>query len=149
MKDIKGYEGLYAVTSCGRIWSYRSKKFLKPKLMWNGYLRVDLRLNGGHNYRYIHRLVAETYLSNSDNLPQVNHKDEIKTHNWLSNLEWCSGKYNSCYSNAKKVQCIETGEIFNSVTDAANSINRGVNTLSTCLNGRTKTCAGLHWTYIE
>ena len=42
MKDIKGYEGLYAVTSCGKVWSYRSNKFLKTEITTNGYLRVAL-----------------------------------------------------------------------------------------------------------
>jgi hypothetical protein len=89
MEDIKGYEGLYAVTSCGRVWSYRSKKFLKPKEDKNGYLSVGLRLNGKQDRRYIHRLVAEAYIPNPAALPQVNHKDEIKSHNYINNLEWC------------------------------------------------------------
>ena len=90
MKDIKSFEGKYAVTSCGKVWSYRSKKFLKPEKMKNGYLRVDLC---GKHY-FIHRLVAETYLSNPDNLPEVHHIDANKEHNYINNLQWMSKRDN-------------------------------------------------------
>lgn len=149
MKDIKEYEGLYAVTSCGRIWSYRSKKFLKNQLDRYGYEYVNLKFQGKCKKEKIHRLVAEAYIPNPDNLPQVNHKDEVRNHNWVGNLEWCSAKYNTLYSQSKKVECIETGEIFESITDAANSINRHKGNLSKCLKGKTKTCAGYHWQYAE
>lgn len=75
MRDIKGYEGLYAATSCGRIFSYRAKKFLKPRITKKGYCRVLLYKDGKGKDFYIHRLVAEAYLDNPENLPQVNHKD--------------------------------------------------------------------------
>lgn len=75
----------------------------------------------------IHRLVAETYLPNPLNLPQVNHIDENKANNALPNLEFCDAAYNSNYSNAKKVICVETGEVFNSITEAAikNNVSKG------------------------
>lgn len=149
MKDIKGYEGLYAVTSCGRIWSYRSKKFLKNQLDRYGYEYVNLKFQGRCKKEKIHRLIAEAYIPNPNNLPQVNHKDEVKTHNWISNLEWCSAKYNTLYSQSKKVECIETGEIFNCAEDAANSVNRSLNTMRGCLHGNQATCAGYHWKYVE
>lgn len=96
MIDIKGYEGLYAVTSCGKIWSYRKGAFLSP--INNGkYLYVELWKNGKRKRERIHRLVAQAYLPNPNNLPQVNHKDEVKTHNYLGNLEWCDASYNINY----------------------------------------------------
>jgi hypothetical protein len=58
MRDIKGYEGLYAVTSCGKVWSYRSKKFLKPYDNGFGYLYVNLNNDGKKKQFKIHRLVA-------------------------------------------------------------------------------------------
>ena len=154
MKDIKNYEGLYAITSCGKVWSYKSKKFLKPGLLNTGYLLITLCKNGELKQFLVHRLVAEAYLPNPHNLPQVNHKDEVKTHNWINNLEWCDAKYNNNYGTrnkraSKKVQCIETGQIFDSITEAANFINRGVAALSMCLTGKNKSCAGYHWKYIE
>lgn len=97
MKDILDYEGLYAITSCGKVWSYRSQKFLKPKIKKNGYLEVDLRKNGSHKFCLVHRLVAEAYINNPFNLAEVNHKDEIKAHNWINNLEWVSHKDNCNY----------------------------------------------------
>lgn len=154
MKDIKGYEGEYAITSCGKVWSYKNKKFLQLRFGNHGYLVVTLCKDGNSKTFLVHRLVAEAYIPNPDNLPQVNHKNEVKTHNWINNLEWATAKYNINYGTrnkraSKKVQCIETGEIFNSVTEAAIFVNRGVNALSMCLTGRNKSCAGYHWKYVE
>ena len=97
MKDIKGYEGLYAITSCGKVWSYRRKKFLKPVANRVGYFYVNLCINGNHTSYAIHRLVAEAYIPNPENLPEINHKDENKENNCLQNLEWCNRKYNINY----------------------------------------------------
>lgn len=108
MKDIKGYEGLYAATSCGKIYSYRAKKFLKPRKDRGGYLLINLYKDSKMKTYTIHRLITETYLPNPDNLPEVNHKDEDKSNNALSNLEWCTREYNINYSKAKKVICVET-----------------------------------------
>ena len=94
MKDVKGYEGLYAVTSCGKVWSYRNECFLKPRANRCGYLYLNLSKNGKAKSYMIHRLVAEAYLPNPENLPQVNHKDENKANNCLQNLEWCDASYN-------------------------------------------------------
>ena len=82
MKDIRGYEGLYAITSCGKVWSYRRKKFLKPGVIQGGYLNVVLTNKDGQqkNHR-VHRLVAEAYIPNPEGKEQVNHKDENKYNN--------------------------------------------------------------------
>lgn len=95
MKDIKGYEGLYAITSCGKVWSYRSKKFLTPRDNGRGYLSVDLWVNNESKRFYIHRLVAEAYLPNLKNKPQVDHKDTNKNHNYVNNLEWATPSENN------------------------------------------------------
>lgn len=86
MKDIKNYEGLYAITSCGRVWSYRNQMFLKPANAGKGYLKVGLSKNGFLEQCYVHRLVAEAYIPNPLGLPEVNHLDEIKSHNYVNNL---------------------------------------------------------------
>lgn len=101
MKDIPGFEGLYAATSCGRIWSYRSKKFLKPELLCNGYERVCLIMADGTRFRKrVHTLIAMTYLENPYNYVEINHIDENKRNNSVGNLEWCDHKYNiNCYWN--------------------------------------------------
>ena len=86
MKDIPGWEGLYACTTNGDIWSYRSDKFLSPTKNKRGYLHVGLSKDGKrYDYR-INRLVAITFLDNPNNLPQVNHKNGIKTDNRVENL---------------------------------------------------------------
>lgn len=159
MKDIKGYEGLYAVTSCGKVWSYHSKKFLKPSKNDCGYLVVNLSKDGKPKSKRIHRLVMETYcpVENMNKL-QVNHKDECKEHNYLSNLEWCDNEYNRNYgtrnqraaaATGKRICCIETGVIYESITEAAKSIGRSVAALSLCLSGKTRTCCGYHWAFID
>ena len=111
-KDIKDYEGLYQVSNCGRMMSLNYRKTGKSKLMKlmktkKGYLTVVFHKNGEYKKYLVHRLVAETFLENPDKLPQVNHKDEDKTNNFVflnkdgsvnkekSNLEWSTPKENS------------------------------------------------------
>lgn len=113
-RPIKGYEGLYEVSSFGRVKSldryvkgrygnYRLQKgkLLNPGLSSNGYLQVDLCLNGKVKKYSVHRLVAQTFIPNSDGLPQINHKDEDKINNRVDNLEWCDSKYNLSYGTAR------------------------------------------------
>lgn len=132
MLDIKGYEGHYAITSCGRVWSYKSEKFLTQHDNGGGYILVDLCKDGKRKHYYVHRLVAQTYLPNPDNLPQVNHKDECTTHNYLNNLEWCSVDYNQYYGTkrnrqakaiSRPVYCVELDKTFDSLAEAAKFLN--------------------------
>lgn len=99
LKDIKGYEGLYAITKDGRVWSYKRKKFKKSCEDTRGYYRISLCKNGINTTHKIHRLVAQTYIPNPNNLPCVNHKDENPKNNDVSNLEWCTIQYNNNYGS--------------------------------------------------
>ena len=97
MVDIKGYEGRYAITEEGKVWSYKRKKWMKTRTSNAGYESINLTDGKRTKETFIHRLVAEAYIPNPDNLPVVNHKDEDKTNNNVSNLEWCTYKYNANY----------------------------------------------------
>lgn len=101
-KDIKGYEGLYQVSNLGRVKSldYRHKgtsKVMSPGKQKNGYLNVGLWSGRKKETKYVHRLVAEAFVPNPNNWPEVNHKDECLTNNVASNLEWCTSEYNANY----------------------------------------------------
>ena len=150
MKDIKNYEGLYAVTSCGKVWSYRSQKFLKGIPDKDGYLRVTLVKDKQKRNFFIHRLVAEAYISNPNNLPQINHCDECKHHNYINNLEWVTAKTNANYGSrnkriSKPVYCVELNKTFESQTMAANALGVDVKGISKCCLGVYQTSGGYHW----
>lgn len=142
MKQI--HDG-YFITSCGRVWSYKTNRFLKPADNGVGYNYVVLRENKKSKNYLVHRLVAETYLPNPNNLDTVDHINGNKKDNRLSNLQWMTNKDNNAKRTGKKVKCIETGEIFNSCSDAARAINRDISTLSKQLRKGRSYCGGYHW----
>ena len=157
MKDVKYYEGEYAITRDGKVWSYKRKKFLKPELV-RGYYYVNLCKNGKKKRFRIHRLVAEAYIPNPEGLPQVNHKDENPQNNCASNLEWCDAKYNANYgtrterSNKKRskpVYCIELDKTFYGARQAARELGLDNSSIIKCCKGRYKTHGGFHWMYAE
>lgn len=105
-RPVVGYEGLYEVSSYGRVRSldrydsrnqFREGKILKNRDNGNGYLLCGLSKNGIVKNKYIHRLVAEAFIERPDGLYEVNHKDENKKNNIVDNLEWCDRKYNNNY----------------------------------------------------
>ena len=98
-RDIDGYEGLYQVSSEGRVKSLKRKGrkneyILKPVVTNCGYSQVGLRSGGKQKMFKVHRLVCQAFHENPDNKPQVNHINEIKTDNRASNLEWSTAKEN-------------------------------------------------------
>ena len=102
-KDIKGYEHKYQISNYGNVKSldyHRTgeSKLLSPVLKKTGYYQVNLYLNGQYCSKRIHKLVAEAFLENPDNLPVVNHIDGDKTNNHVSNLEWCTISHNTWYA---------------------------------------------------
>ena len=99
-RDVENYEGKYQISNLGRLRSFaRSVEPLifAPHYDKDGYIMYGLRRNGKIYTKKAHRLVASAFIPNKDNLPQINHIDEDKTNNRVSNLEWCSHLYNSRY----------------------------------------------------
>ena len=96
-KDIPSYEGLYQVSNLGRVKSLKRQLILKPMRTKKGYLCVALYKCPIRKFKPIHRLVAQAFIPNPKNLPQVNHKDENKENNYVDNLEYCTNKYNELY----------------------------------------------------
>lgn len=137
-KDIRGFEGLYGVDIVGNIYSLkhtssRRKRKLKPYVNTGGYLRVNLYdMDGKVHKKYVHRLVALTFIPNPANKPDVNHIKANKSDNSLANLEWCDAKYNIAESRRLglqgdkrvKAMSIITGEVksFERIKDAAENI---------------------------
>lgn len=99
MLPIKGYEGRYEICSSGAVFSLRLGDFLKPATNPDtGYLHVSLWANNQGRSFNIHRLVAEHFIPNPDNLPEVNHKDGVRTNNDVGNLEWVTSSGNSYHA---------------------------------------------------
>lgn len=160
-KPIKGYEGLYEISSFGRV--KRDGRILKPQSYSNGYQYVSLCKDGVRKNHMIHRLVAEAFLPNPNNYPQINHKDETVTNNFLDNLEWCTGKYNCSYgTRMKKIMkkvikrkvymCTLEGEPimgFKSIQDAADEVGSFKSNIQACCAGRVATVKGYKWAYAE
>lgn len=106
--------GLYLISDDGRVFSARTAKVLKTSRTPQGYESIEININGEARKYFVHRLVAEAFIPNPDNLPIVNHKDENPKNNRVDNLEWCTYKYNSNYGTCteRRLQhrVYETGE---------------------------------------
>lgn len=107
-KDVEGYEGIYMVSSYGRVVSLkrtdrngtkRNEKIIVQDKNLRGYCRVRLSKDMESKKFSVHTLVAKAFIPNPQNLPQVNHKDENPSNNFYKNLEWCTAKYNTNYGN--------------------------------------------------
>ena len=154
-KDVKGYEGLYQVSSSGAIKSIKrpraKERMLKVQNAKHGYQQVCLCKNGNKRFYLVHRLVADAFLPNLCNYPEINHKDLNKQNNNVSNLEWCSAQYNVDYSNSKRVHQYDKQGNFIRTWKSTKEIERQMNirngNISSCCHGRLKTAYGYVWKY--
>ena len=160
-KTIEGFPN-YQVSNLGNVKSinYRhtnKEKVLNPSLRRN-YYSVQLYNKNGLKVCNIHRLVAEAFIPNPNNLPIVNHKDENKLNNYAENLEWCSQKYNCNYGERnekignrvrKKItQYSKKGEKikeWRSLIDASKTLNISISDISLCCRGKLKSAGGYKW----
>lgn len=177
---IVGYENEYQINELGQIRTLKDtpkhKKYdlLKPQISKrNGYVYQMLYKNGKKKLLRVHRLVAEAFLANKNNLPQVNHKDGNKQNNCVDNLEWCNQSTNMkhAYKNGlqkpsenqkqsiintnklkqKKVFQIKDGKIinvFSGISEASRKTKISVSCISRCCNLKRKSTNGYEWRFV-
>jgi hypothetical protein len=180
-KDIHGYDGAYQVSSCGSVRSVdrsmvlnngkirRDKGYIiKPIQHPKGYMYITLSKNGFTKRYLLHRLVANEFLENPENKPQVNHKNGDKSNNSVGNLEWVTGLENINHafesklivrskdqyrSMMKKVECVDLGLVFESVSEAISFLKDNgrpkaySSSICDCANGKVKSAYGFKWKY--
>ena len=164
-KDIEGFEGLYQISNMGNVKSLNYHRTGKERIMKgrkdkDGYLLAHLSKDGKAKNYQIHRLVAIAFIPNPDNLPVINHKNEIKSDNRVSNLEWCSYSYNNSYNDkgkkigeklSKPVLAIHkiNGLIleFSSTMEAERETGINNGSIIQCCQGKRNSAGDFYWMY--
>lgn len=182
-KDIPGYNGLYQVSNLGNVKRKQktyfcgtrnnTKRVLEERLIIGdiarGYKRVGLYNNKKHKRFMVHRLVAQAFIPNPDNKPQIDHIDGNRLNNTVKNLRWVTmkennnnpitlkrksiaaignhmtGRFGALHPTSKKVLCIETGSVFGGIAEAERIT--GAKHISSVCRGIRKTAGGYHWQY--
>lgn len=163
MNEIwKEVDDRYSVSNLGRVKSnYGNKERILKQRVVNGYLKVNLYKNTVMKSVSVHRLVAEAFIPNPENLPQVNHKDENKENNHIDNLEWCTSEYNCNYGTRssrmgsafnKRICSVDKNgniEYFGSGAAAEEKTGISRSSISSALTGHRNgnTAGGLLWFY--
>ena len=163
-KDIDGYDGVYQVSSEGRVRSFQRNKceILKCHIVGKTkHLKIGLYKDKKRKHYYVHKLVAKAFIPNPNNYTEINHKDENPLNNNVKNLEWCTHLYNmtygTCQERSRKTHLERTPSIlmydkegvlkatFNSVVDAEKETGTPHSNIIACCKGRLKTANGYVW----
>lgn len=161
IKDFPQYE----ISTEGQVRNSKGK-ILNGYTNNRGYQMIHLRAKDKNKLCSIHRLVAETFIPNPLSLPQINHKDENKLNNNITNLEWCNSKYNVNYGtrnkrvsktkrnntyNARAVRCVELKKTYPSIREAERKTGVDNSQISAVCNSKKnyKTAGGYHWKFVE
>lgn len=155
-KDIKGYEGLYQVSNIGNIKNIKRNKLLKLNTHKQGYNVVNLCKCGKVKKYLVHRLVAEAFIPNTENKPQVNHIDGNKKNNNIDNLEFVTNSENTIHAyrtglkcNAKRVKQLDLQGRFikewESMLQASRELKISYGIINECVSGKRKTARGYIW----
>ena len=162
-RDVVGFEGFYQVSNLGRVKSLDRTtcdgKQLKGRIIapvGTRYLSANLWMNGKSYNKMVHRIVGEAFVSNPDNLLEINHKDKNTTNNRADNLEWVTSSDNhnhgvstrKSYSYRKKVKCLETDEVFDSISAAGRSVNADATQIVESIQAN-RCCKGKTFVYAD
>lgn len=143
----------YEVSNYGQVRSlkFRKVKILKTRKQRNGYLTVTLFKNEKSKQVTVHRIVGYTWIPNDNPTEKtvINHKDHNRQNNSVDNLEWTTQKKNVEDGRGKRVLCVETGQIFESVDQASRFLGVSQMAISKACNGKSKTCKKLHWEFVD
>ena len=161
-KPIKNFENRYRVSNLGRIYSITRKTIMKLSML-NGYLRVILYDGNKTNGYYVHRIVAEAFIPNPQNKPLINHIDENRANNVVSNLEWATSSENVNHGSrndkvskkfsetgiSRPVICVETRIVYSSGKQAKRETGIDDGSINHACTGRCKTAGGFHWNFYD
>ena len=155
--EIEGFEN-YEVSNLGKVRNIKSGRILKPQLHRDGYLMHQLCENNKKKNLLLHRIIATAFIDNPEAKPQVNHIDENKLNNDLSNLEWCTERENAIHGTrtkrvaeklSQKVIQLDLNDnilnVFKSMKQAERETGIPNGNISSCCNGRTKSAGGYKW----
>lgn len=172
-KNIVGYEGLYMVSNLGRIKSLNyhnehREEIMKPNVWNGGYLKIGLYKNGKFKRYFVHRIVAEAFIPNTENKPYIDHINTLRSDNRVENLRWCTRQENmnnpltlvkhkqkmlgnGC--NNKPIVQLSTDNsllgVYKSITSASKQLGYNNGYIGQCCNGQREKMYGYQWQYVE